>query len=207
MAEQVLERGDCYRIYTTDGVGQQVPYLPGRNIHGREDFGFVDLRDKPEAIARIPEAAGHPGFAVFLQAVNAPGSALMSLACSVELTPVRAGAAAPEGGEAPTHFIDSSVDIVARDFPLSTGDNMLGLARALMQLRNPQPGNWASYDMGILRYRSLFRVNNVIGLNIRLRALGVGEDAAWENFNFNWTQLAAAVRKLKIGTEVSPPTN
>ncbi len=204
MAEEVLERGDTYRIYTTDAQALAVPYLPMTDMHKRKDHGYFDLRDKPEAVAKIAEAQGQPGLTVFLEQVNAAGKGLMSVACSVEAAKVRSGAAAPEGEDAPTDFIDSTVDITFRTSELANGENMLVVARRLMELRAAQPGEWASYDLGIRPFKSLFGVNNLAGINIRIRAMGTSEAQAWENFNFHWTQLAAAVRKLKL---VPPATN
>ena len=198
MDEEVRERGDAYRIYTTDRPGLSVPYLPTTDVHGRRDHGYVDLRDKPDAVARIPEADGQPGLTLFLQQVNAPGKGLMSLSASVEAAKVRAGAAAPENGQAPTDFIDSTVVITFREPDLATGHNVLVVARRLMEVRQADPREWASYDLGIQPLRSLFGIGNLAGLTIRIRAMGANEASAWQNFNFHWSQLAAAVRKLKL---------
>ena len=199
MAEQLIERGDTYRIYTSDARGISVPYLPMEGRFGQRDHGYIDLRDKPGAVAKIAEAEGQPGLAVFLTAVNAAGSGLMSLACSVELAPVRAGAAAPENGPPPSHFVDSTVLVVTRDFRLATGDNMLAVARAWISLRRSLPEEWAAYEFGVVRTKSLFGVAQLAALSIRIRAMGIDAPTALDNFNFHWTQLAAAARKLKIG--------
>jgi hypothetical protein len=45
--------------------------------------GFVDLRQHPERVRELPEAAGFPALAAALKALNAPGSPVWTSKCDV----------------------------------------------------------------------------------------------------------------------------
>src|SRR4051812_40691073 len=80
MSEHVLLQGDGWAIVESDVPRTAVPYPSVGHDEGN-NYGFVDLRDRPELAARIPEAQGRPGLVELLGATNAVGSELMSLGC------------------------------------------------------------------------------------------------------------------------------
>ncbi len=64
-------------ISETDAVFQ-VPYGPF-NSQGTQNYGFVDLKARPDLIAALPECLGWPETRELLEAINAPASPYMTL--------------------------------------------------------------------------------------------------------------------------------
>src|SRR5258705_6975808 len=70
------------------------PYPPSP----RDDsinFGFVDLRDRPDLVAEIPEVREAPGLHAILVALNQSGTRLTSLGCGCGLPLKRESASPP----------------------------------------------------------------------------------------------------------------
>lgn len=68
--------------YSSDGRGNTVPYPPLED-EIRHNFGFVDLRGEPDAVAAVPEAQLSSALAGLLIALAQPHSALISLGCDL----------------------------------------------------------------------------------------------------------------------------
>jgi len=196
MPESIIERGEAHTIYLTDKVAPFVPYEAKTSGGGRQNHGFIDLRDHPEKAASIPEAAGQPGVIAFLEKVNAEGSPLMSLGCDSAVSPVTGN----ENGA--THSVSGYVDIAFRDPRLGSEDNVAAVAQKLMAMHGPKLRGWATYALGVMPTLGLFGVPCHF-LTVHINALGPSEAEAWENFNDHFGRLADVIRRIRF----SPATN
>src|SRR4051812_6141615 len=81
MADMVIMQDSGYTIAQTDEAETAVPYGSVDHHDGTRNNGFIDLRDRPELAATIPEAQASVGMQAILQAVNARGFRFMTLGC------------------------------------------------------------------------------------------------------------------------------
>ena len=99
MVDTIVMQGPGYTIARTDDVGTAVPYGGFDRPDGERNHGFIDLRDRPEVAASIPEAQDSNGMQAILLALNARGSRFMSLGCARGLFP-RQDLSGRQGGRA-----------------------------------------------------------------------------------------------------------
>ena len=175
--------------------GPSVPYGPAWHADGERNHGFIDLRDRPELVEGLPEAARSGGLAALLRAANAPGSGLMSFGC--ECAPLGA-VGGPE--EEPLQRAWIYAGITFGD-PGRCGDPeaLVRLARALAAALPAVPApHVACLALVVEPLRAFLGQAGCHGLS--LEAWGFGEDApaAWAAADAGAVALAAAVRGLPI---------
>src|SRR6267143_1753663 len=121
MAETILLQGPGWTIVQSDTHGPAVPYPAAVHDNGA-NHGFIDLRDRPELVALIPEVQRANGLAELLREINAPGSALMSMGCECSLFETT-----PEGE--PACYVGGYVDVTFRDPARNVGPALIELAK------------------------------------------------------------------------------
>ncbi len=201
MAMTILHQGPGYTIAQEDVVHTAVPYGPVGHEDGDLNHGFVDLRDRPDWAASVPEAQRHPGFVALLVAVNEPGSCLMSIGCECSLFEVTP---ATEGGF--TCYVGSYIDVIFRDPARgASAGGLVDLARALVRGVPVSREHHCCFEMIVQPLGAFFDVEG--GHAPQLKSLGYGSssDEAWAAFDHATFALAAAIRGLNQGAPRGAP--
>lgn len=138
--------------YSTAECGITVPY--DQSFEGvRRNFGFVDLRGRPDLVARVPEAAESNSLRALLVSLSAPDAAVFTLGCDL--------GARDDGVETPNRYTAGGyVQVMRAAFADTTGDDYLDMARAVSaHLEAPSEGHdwqvthvYASVDFRLGRH-------------------------------------------------------
>ncbi len=83
MDDEILMRGFGFLIARSQVPETQVPYRYREREDGSINHGFVDLRDNPNAVSKIPEAKKSEDLTILLTTVAQVNSPLMSAICEV----------------------------------------------------------------------------------------------------------------------------
>jgi hypothetical protein len=84
MQAEILYQGPGYTIARTDTPETLVPYEPARRRNGDMNYGWIDLRDRPERVQDVPEAARSEGLSKVLRMIADPVSQIMSIGCECQ---------------------------------------------------------------------------------------------------------------------------
>ena len=173
--ETLIEEGEDYTITIGDRPTTGVPYSPEKREDGSENYGFLDLRNRPDLVDEIPEANKSKGLAAILRAANAPYSILMTFGCECELFET----ASNRG----PFYVGSFVNITYRDHLLNNNcDNLITLAQLIQ-------GGIRRVDKGTIWYRMIamplfkfFDWPDRYELMLKVFGRGNSERAAWKAF-------------------------
>lgn len=77
--DEIIEQGPGYTIAITDEAGTLTNYSACVRPDGSINHGFLDLRDQPELVERVPEAAKSEGLAEILRVANSKGSPFFTI--------------------------------------------------------------------------------------------------------------------------------
>ena len=172
--DEIIEAAGCTIIYRSSDWGPAVPY---RSEHrpetpDRPNRGFIDLRDRSDAGDAVYEAADVPGLRALITAVNAAGSQYMSLGCERKLNSLE-----PPQGEA-TCYLNSYIEVAARD-PLQQHEAaMLALARELARRAHLELHDWVQLELGIERLKHFFGREGGHCLHIAVSGFGRNAEEA-----------------------------
>jgi len=102
---------------------------------------------------------------------------------------------AQDAGEA-THYVGGYIDIAYRDAAVATQEQLLNLARNVLESRKPRPEDWTIYEFIVQKLRHFFGKE---AFNLTLKILGYGrnESEAWAMFNFRCSEMATVFANLK----------
>ena len=81
MQTEILHEGPGWVIARSDTPGTLVPYGQTERPDGSMNHGWIDLRDRPDRVASVPEAARSIGLFKLLQVIADPVSKVMSIGC------------------------------------------------------------------------------------------------------------------------------
>jgi len=180
MPETIILQGDGYTIARTDDAGTAIPYGPADREDGARNHGFLDLRDRPELVRRIPEAQGSAGMQALLREVNAPGFRFMSLGCERAIFPRQSGRR-----EDPNYLCGGYIQVAYRDSVLNAApDRLIALAQRLLSGIGASSEHHIGFTMIVEPLRSFFGDANRYALMIK--PLGYGNSrvvarSAWEH--------------------------
>ena len=193
MADEILKQGRGYMISQSDIAATAVPYGPADREDGDRNYGFVDLRDQPDLVDEIPEAKKSDGLAELLRAINAPGSALMSIGCECGAFSQEA---AQEGG--PTRYIGSYVAITFRDPGRNSEPKaLIDLARAILGRVRIDERHIVTFEMILEPLKHFFGRSGCFELLVKPAGRGRCDQEAWEAFDHVTFATAAAIRRLQ----------
>jgi hypothetical protein len=188
----VVHEGNGYRIERSEGYGAPVPYGPEDHPDGDRNHGFIDLRDRPDLVAQIPEAQKSEGLAEFLRAINEPGSPLMSIGCECGLFKVESP---QEGG--PTEYVGGYIDLTFRDpFRNRDAEALVDLAVKIWRRVQMTNEHHAQYAFIVERLVDFFGMPGRYSLMVKPVGYGRSPEQAWRAFSYAASALGAAVRGL-----------
>lgn len=200
MGNTIVMEGPGYTIARIDDAGTAVPYVAVDRTDGERNHGFIDLRDRPELAATIPEARDSNGMQAILRALNAPGFRFMSLGCARGLFP-REDAKAGEQ----SHLYSGYIQVAYRDSALNADPaKFVALSQMILSGIQPSAEHHFSFEMIVEPLRSFFGDGERYALMVKPFGYGNSEaaaHAAWEHAG----EAVAAVF-VRLQREPSPPS-
>lgn len=188
MEDKIIEQGAGYVIAIVEEAHGIVPY----GSVDREDgtnYGWMDLRDQPGLVDRIPEAQNLPGMQAILRAANGSQSPLMSIGCEKGLFPVT-------GHHSITHKVGGYVDLVFRTGDRNDPDQLVEFAKLVLSKIEPTPqGVFTGYEFLVQPLKSFFGQDGRYALMLKPQGYGEAEAEAWKAFEVACTHLARAVHE------------
>lgn len=188
MAYTILAQGPGYTVAQDDEAHSSIPYGAVDRENGDRNHGFVDLVDRPELVAEIPEARRSSGLRTLLETVNGPGSPFMTLGCECGLFLREA-----ESAEEPDRYIGSYVAIAFRAAELNTAARIYELTRAVLGRTAGSDTHHYTFEITVTPLRTFF--GNAGCFEMHTNALGYGRDdaQAWAAFDAACLALSSAV--------------
>jgi hypothetical protein len=186
--ETLIERGEDYTISIGDKPTTRVPHSPEKREDGSENYGFFDLRNRPELVDEIREAKKCKGLATILRAANSPRSMLMTIGCECELF---------ENSNVGPFYVGSFVNITYRDHMLNNNDkNLIALARLIQAdiRRINKEAIW--YRLIVMPLFEFFGLPNRYELVLKVFARGNSAREAWKAFDQGALEAANAIQRL-----------
>lgn len=152
MAATIIMQGPGFTIAQTDEAGTAVPYGAVDRPSGDRNYGFIDLRDRPELAITVPEAHDSIGMQEVLRALNARDFRFMSLGCARGLFP-RQDAQAGE----PTYLCGGYIQVAYRDSALNTDPGrFVALSQVILRGIFPSDEHHFSFEMIVEPLRGFF---------------------------------------------------
>lgn len=196
MADQIIDQGPGYTIAISDTAETLVPYGPAQRPTGDVNHGWTDLRDHPEWVDRIPEAAKSKGLAELLRTMADPVSRVMSTAC--ECAAFDQGA---EGAGGPAWLVGGFVITVFRDEERNTDpQNFVELARYILGGIEPTSDHHIGFEMIVEPMKSYFGRSDCYDLMIKPFGRGASETDAWTAFDHAASAAAKALTRDRPNT-------
>jgi hypothetical protein len=209
MIEELISQWDAYRgltspppepvrlwseggcgVWIDNAWGPAVPYGPVDHGNGRQNYGYVRIKDATEPLGRVPETTGFPEFAAFLMIVNSPDSPIESVGCEKSFFPGDV-----EGG--PPVKLGSYIDVMFTDALLNdSAENALQLADHLLQAIQGCERWWADVSTVLQRFRFVPGAVAPWGLMLRVSAYGRDEAEARKLWGVTLDRLGKAVQAL-----------
>lgn len=186
---EILSQGPGYTIAKTKKATTMVPYHAVGRGDGSRNYGWVDLRDRPEFVDAIPEVANRPGLAAILRVAAAKNSPLMTGASE-------AGAFAnPPDREFAWH-VGGFATLMYRDSDLnSEAENLVQLAVDMLRGVSVTDDHVVCYEMIIEPLKGFFDRTDCHCLTVKPVGYGRTEEEAFVAFN----EAAAAVATSILG--------
>lgn len=185
MADTILFQGQGYTIAQSDSAETLVPYGPAEHHDGTQNYGFMDLRGRPDLVACVPEAAKSAGLLDFLKTVADPISRVWSIGCEcavfdkgVEAQPFRWQA----GGYINLLFVDNEEN--------KEPQNFVDLARYILGGVNGSAQHVIAYEMIIEPLKLYFGEDGHYSLMIK--PVGYSDAEAKARAAFEYAIVAAA---------------
>lgn len=191
MSYTIIAQGPGYTIARDDEAHSGVPYGPADRDDGRRNHGFVDLVNRPDLARTIPEAQRSTGLVRLLQAVNKPGSALLTVGCECGLFPREAAA----DGE-PDRYVGSYIAIAFRVPEFNTAERICELARYVLGRITGDPTHHIGFEITITPLRTFFGHEGCFEMHTNALGYGRTDEQAWEAFGFACCALTAAIDRV-----------
>lgn len=193
--EKVLYSGPGYEIVQLVVASSAVPYRAEPRGDGSQNHGFLDLRDRPDLVVEVPEAARSASLIRLLQVVNAPNSPFMSVGCECGFF----------ANSQPDHkaagYVGSYVGVAFRDSDRNSDPKQLvALARTILSGMAPSPYSfWFRLEVEPLN--AFFGRMDCHELVIRCFGSGYDEPLAWKAFSASALAVADAFEQIIFGED------
>lgn len=202
MAYTIIEQGDGYTIARDSEAHSTVPYAPRDRESGNRNYGFVDLADRPELAAEIPEAQRSAGLLRLLQTVNSFGSQFRTLGCECGLFPKDP----PQLGY--DRYIGSYIAITFREPELNSAERIESLARLMLaRVAVEDTSHRISYEITVTPLRGLFGLAGCFELHVNALGYGRSDEEAWAAFDTACKGVAHAFDQLNVLQHDDPVFN
>jgi hypothetical protein len=198
MADTIIMQGPGFTIAQTDEAGTAVPYGAVDRPSGDRNYGFIDLRDRPELATKVPEAHDSIGMQGVLRALSARDFRFMSLGCARALFPRQD----TQAGE-PTYLCGGYIQVAYRDSALNTDPaRFVALSQEILCRVSPSDEHHFSFEMIVEPLRAFFGDADRYALMIKPQGYGNSENAAIAAWEHAAKAVAAAFERLR--SEPSP---
>lgn len=187
MAYTILAQGPGYTVARDDEAHSSIPYGAVDRENGDRNHGFVDLTDRPELVAEIPEARRSAGLRTLLQTVNGPGSPFMTLGCECGMF-----SREPESEGEPDRYVGSYVAIAFRAPELNTAERIYELVRAVLGRTAGSDAHHYTYEITITPLRTFFGHGGCFEMHVNALGYGRDDEQAWAAFGAACLALSAA---------------
>jgi hypothetical protein len=189
MVDTILVEGPGFTIAQSDLAETLVPYGPADREDGNRNYGWIDLRDRPNLVSSIPEAQKSAGLSALLSAIADPSSAVMSGACDCHAFDHTRDTA----GE-PGWLVGGYVEIMFKDSdrnrkPVEFDE----LARFLLSGISGSDQHHVAYEFIIEPLKSFFGAAGCYGLMAKALGVGIDEDASWAAFDHGMRAMATSL--------------
>ena len=187
----IVNQGPGYTIARTNKASTLVPYGRADRASGDINHGWLDLRDHPERVGQVPEAAKSAGLARLLRVIADPVSKVMSSACECA-----AFKRAPDDDEGQNWQVGGFVITMFKDGDRNTDpDALIELASYLLQGIAPTESHHMGFEMLVEPLRLFFGRTDCFALTIKPHGFGASENEAWLSFDYACDALASAVER------------
>jgi hypothetical protein len=188
---RILNQGPGYTIAETRVASTLVPYGPAIREDGNENYGYVDLRGRPDLVKNIPEAQKSSGLFTLLRTIADPVSKLMSSGCECHAfenfsDPRR-----------PRWTAGCYTDVMFQDAARNSNPSSLFdiAAYSLNGIEPPPEGTHTGYEFLIEPLKTFFGADNCF--TVQMKALGHGKTKAeaWAAMNYALDALARSIAR------------
>jgi predicted nucleotide-binding protein len=190
MSDEIISQGPGFTIYRTSDWGPAVPYRAAPREES-VNHGFMDLRDHPELVAAIPEAAASPGLRQILHLLNEPGSPLMSIGCERRLN------SRNDPRDEYKLYYHSYTDLTYRDPAKHAAEcQLVQLANDFLHGVIGVADAVFAFELGIQRMRAFFGTQAGYVLSLGLSGYGRSEEEAGYSYEAGAQATANAFSKI-----------
>ncbi|MBU6298536.1 MAG: hypothetical protein KGJ79_12870 [Alphaproteobacteria bacterium] len=190
MNDKVLFQGAGYTIIRTYKAETLVPYFEAEREDGNMNYGWFDVRGRPEHVLDIPEARKNKGLANLLRVIAQPCSKLMSSACECGLFDNGASSTGKRwtaGGFVTGMFLDAQKNVES--------ESLVELARYILGGIEPTVDHHISYEMFIEPLKGFFGRLDCHALTIKPFGHGESETLAWAAFEHASNAVANSIQR------------
>jgi hypothetical protein len=191
MQTEILYEGPGYTIARTDKAGTLVPYGPAPRPSGAMNYGWIDLRDRPDRVAEIPEAARSKGLSNLLRVIADPVSRITSIGCDCH-----AFERSTTEGDGPRWSVGGYVAVTFKDTERNLDpDNFAEMARYLLSGIGASSEHHIGFEMIVEPLKFFFGRTDCHALTIKPIGWGNDEPQAWAAFDYAAEAAADAIQK------------
>lgn len=196
MQTEILDQGPGWVIARNNTPGTLVPYGPAQRPSGAVNYGWIDLRDHPERVAFVPEAARSEALSKLLRVISDPGSKVMSIGCEC------AAAERPKEEDNPRWQVGGYVAVAFKDADLSCDpQKLVNVAYFILSGIGPSSEYHIGFELIVEPLKFFFGRTDCHALVIKPLGRGNDEPQAWAAFEHAVGAVAGAIEK---GREAAP---
>ncbi|MDD3183148.1 MAG: hypothetical protein PHD48_10160 [Alphaproteobacteria bacterium] len=196
MDDEILFQGPGYTIARSYRPETLVPYFPAEHGDGNINYGWIDLRERPDQVDSIPEARKSIGLANLLRVLAQPSSKLMSNACECGLFDQGAESKGPRwtvGGFVTLMFKDPQKN--------AKPENLIELAQYILGGISPTTEHLISYEIFIEPLKCFFDRTDCFALTLKPYGHASTEQQAWASFHHAASAAADAIQRGRAQEE------
>ncbi|WP_143742951.1 hypothetical protein [Maricaulis sp. W15] len=188
MTDRIIAQGLGWTIARTDVADTLVPYgqSPVRD-DGTQNYGWIDLRNRPDLVSEIPELRKSQGLGELVRAMAAPASQVMSGGCECSEFARDIDPPISVGGFVTVMFRD-----VERN---RSPDTFVTLAEYLLAGIEPTDQHNIGFEFIVEPLKSFFGHEGCFGLMVKPFGSGANSNQAWAAFDYAASALARSLTR------------
>ena len=168
-----------------------VPYGPAERADGNRNYGWTDLRGRPDLADTIVEGAKSEGLKRMLRATADAGSDVFSIACECALFP-------GPGPEWPAWQVGGFFDISFGDADrASNRDELVALAHDVAGRLQFESGHFCTFEFIVRPLKSWFGQQDCFELELKPFGWGAEQATAWRAFDAAAGAVAGALEQRR----------
>jgi hypothetical protein len=195
MQTEILDQGPGWTIARKKTPETLVPYGPAQRPSGAVNHGWIDLRDHPERVAFVPEAARSEGLSKLLGVIADPVSKVMSIGCEC-------AAFQNPKEDNPRWQVGGYVAVAFKDADLNCDpQKLVNVAHFILSGIGPSSEYHIGFEFIVEPLKFFFGRTGCHALVIKPLGRGNDEPQAWASFEYAAAAIATAIEK---GREAAP---